>query len=153
MIRNLVGFALLACGVGCLPLAPIAGAQQNPSRLYAGGSGQVEDRLTPLRPDQVHFTGGLLGDRFDANERSRLLQVDENDLLDAFENRNKPHQDWQGEHVGKFLHAATLTWAYSKNPLLRSKIDRVAKRLITTQEPDGYLGTYVDKVRWSSWDV
>ena len=49
---------------------------------------------------------GMLGARVNANMRSRLLEVDEDDLLTAFERRDVPPPNWQGEHVGKFLHAA-----------------------------------------------
>ena len=30
---------------------------------------------------------------------------------------------------------------------------RIAKEFMATQEPDGYLGTYTDKNRWTAWDV
>jgi DUF1680 family protein len=95
----------------------------------------------------------MLGDRFAASERHRLLVVDENDMLDAFEHRLKPHQDWQGEHVGKFLHAASIVWKTTGDRALKTKMVRVAHRLIATQEPDGYLGTYAPDKRWTSWDV
>ncbi len=96
---------------------------------------------------------GYLGTRVQNNERARLLEVDEDDLLDAFERREVPHQDWQGEHVGKFLHAATLAWQYSKDAALKAKLDRVVARLLKAQEADGYLGTYPSARRWTSWDV
>jgi DUF1680 family protein len=32
-------------------------------------------------------------------------------------------------------------------------MDRVARQLIAAQLPDGYLGTYTDDQRWTSWDV
>jgi DUF1680 family protein len=78
-------------------------------------------------------------------------------LLAGF--RNRPgKQAWIGEHVGKFLHAATLAWANTQDPKLREKIDRVASELIDTQEADGYLGTYVKEKRFglypgADWDV
>lgn len=114
---------------------------------------KVTDRFTPLAPDQVRLQGGMLGTRYDANEKHRMLTIDENDLLDAFERRNVFHQDWQGEHIGKYLHAATQVWFSTKDPALKAKIDRLAARLIRTQEPDGYLGTYKPDHRWTSWDV
>ena len=46
------------------------------------------------------------------------------------------------------MHAATLAWAYTGDPALREKLDRVAADLIDTQEPDGYLGTYVPEQRF-----
>jgi hypothetical protein len=55
--------------------------------------------------------------------------------------------------VGKFLHAATLAWANTGDAQLKEKIDRVAGELVKCQKEDGYLGTYEDKERWTSWDV
>ena len=63
-----------------------------------------------------------------------------------------------GEHVGKFLHAASLAYANTGDPKLRDKLDRVVRELLKTQEPDGYLGTYIPAKRWglfpdADWDV
>ncbi len=129
------------------------GAQQNPAGLAKPNTARVTDVFLPTTPGQVRFTGGMLGDRYRANELNRMLKVDENEMLDGFEQRLKPHQDWAGEHVGKWLHAAGLTWAATHNPELKRKIERVVSRLIRTQEADGYLGTYKPDHRWTSWDV
>ena len=102
-------------------------------------------------PSDVRMQG-YLGTRVANNETNRLLVVNEDELLAGF--RQRPgKQDWIGEHVGKFLHAATLAWANTGDPELRAKIDRVAAGLIKTQDQDGYLGTYVPKQHWTSWDV
>lgn len=117
---------------------------------------KMPDVLEPLPPSAVKVDG-FLGERVQNNEKNRLLIVDEDDLLAGF--RQRPgKQAWIGEHVGKFLHAATLAWANTQDPKLREKIDRVASELIKTQEPDGYLGTYVKDKRFglypgADWDV
>lgn len=113
---------------------------------------KLPDVAALLSPGDVHLNG-YLGARVANSEKNRLLAVDEDDLLDAFERRSVPHQAWQGEHVGKFLHAATLAWVYSGDAKLKQKINRVAARLLKTQEGDGYLGTYPADRRWTSWDV
>jgi uncharacterized protein len=128
-------------------------AQQNPAGLALPHTAKVTDTFTPLLPSEMRLTGGMLGARIDANAKNRMLKVDENDMLDCFERRNMPHQDWQGEHVGKFLHAATLAWQNTGDPALKTKLDRVVTRLLKTQEADGYLGTYPTDKRWTSWDV
>jgi hypothetical protein len=100
---------------------------------------------------------GWLGNRIDANEKSRLLVVDTVPLLAGY--IKKPgEQEWIGEHVGKWIDAATLAWAYSGDAELRAKIDPVVEQLISTQEPDGYLGTYAPDQRFglykgADWDV
>ena len=128
-------------------------AQQNPLGMVKPRTAKVKDRFVPSQPANVSMVGGFLGARVAANEKNRMLTVDENDMLDAFERRESPHQDWQGEHVGKYLHAATLAWANTGDQELKTKLDRVVARLLKTQEVDGYLGTYVPGHRWTSWDV
>jgi hypothetical protein len=116
----------------------------------------VEDVLRPVVPGRVQI-GGWVGERILRCEKNRLLVIDEERLLRGF--RQKPgEQAWIGEHVGKWLHAASLAWLYTKDPALREKLDRVAKGLLATQEPDGYLGTYVPGKRFglfpeADWDV
>ncbi|MGA2254389.1 MAG: beta-L-arabinofuranosidase domain-containing protein, partial [Thermoguttaceae bacterium] len=109
-----------------------------------------------LSPSAVHIDGWL-GPRIDANESKRLLVVDTGPLLAGYHKKPGSHP-WIGEHVGKWMHAATLAWAYSGDQRLRKKLDRIAAELIQCQEPDGYLGTYVPAQRFgqfpdADWDV
>jgi len=117
---------------------------------------KAADRFAPIDPGAVQIRG-FLGERCKKNESAKLLTKDEDELLGGFHNR-PGKQAWVGEHAGKWLHAATLAWAYSKSAALRAKLDRVASSLIATQQADGYLGTYTDDARWGmsrdqKWDV
>ncbi|MGQ9697871.1 MAG: glycoside hydrolase family 127 protein [Armatimonadota bacterium] len=109
------------------------------------------DRQVLTRPGQIRLAG-FLQPRLIANARSRLLAADEGAMLSGFEHR-PGRQARIGEHVGKWLHAASLAWAYTGDHALRAKMDRVVARLIRTQQADGYLGTYLPNDRWTSWDV
>lgn len=111
----------------------------------------VKDRQDPQIPDRVQQTGWQ-GLRSAASITNRLEQVDLDRLVDGFRHRPGRHP-WDGEHVGKWLHAATLAWVNSGDPVLRAKMDYVATELARCQTADGYLGTYVDNKRWTSWDV
>lgn len=116
----------------------------------------VPEVLNPIEPSQVKL-GGWLGARVDVNESRRLLVVDTEPLLAGYLKR-PGEQAWIGEHVGKWIHAATLAWTYSGDDALRRKLDSVVAALISTQEPDGYLGTYVPGKRFglysgADWDV
>jgi DUF1680 family protein len=111
----------------------------------------VADRQSFTEPDQVRLTGWL-GARIEANETNRLVKVDVEPLLEGFRHRPSA-QTYDGEHVGKWLHAATLAWVNTGDPALREKMDYTAAELIKCQEADGYLGTYLDKDRWTEWDV
>jgi hypothetical protein len=111
----------------------------------------VPDRQAFQEPDCVHLSGWL-GTRIAANEVNRLVKIDPARLLEGY--RKRPgRQAWDGEHVGKWLHAATLAWVYTGDPALRQKLDYVAAELVKCQLADGYLGTYLEKDRWTEWDV
>jgi DUF1680 family protein len=112
---------------------------------------KVVDRFIPA-PYTAQHIEGILGERMKVNLEGRLLNVDEKEILDGF--RHRPgKQAWAGEHAGKFLDAAANAWLYSHDDRLKTLMDRVARELIATQLPDGYLGTYTDQNRWTSWDV
>lgn len=111
----------------------------------------VADRQEAQLPDRVQLSGWI-GSRIHANDANRLAKLDTDRLLEGY--RKRPgRQTWDGEHVGKWLHAATLAWANSGNPELRQKLDHVVAELAKCQLADGYLGTYVEAERWTAWDV
>ncbi|MCC6822683.1 MAG: glycoside hydrolase family 127 protein [Verrucomicrobia subdivision 3 bacterium] len=111
----------------------------------------IPDRQDFQVPDRVRLTGWV-GERIRGNEANRLVKLDATRLLEGY--RKRPgRQSWDGEHVGKWLHAATLAWVYTGDPALREKLDYIAAELVKCQMEDGYLGTYVESNRWRSWDV
>lgn len=86
--------------------------------------------------------GGLIGERVDLWRNHRLWDIGKSDyIIDGFENRPGTHP-WQGEHLGKWLHAATLAYNINCDEKLKMKLDEMVKRLLATQLPDGYIGTY-----------
>lgn len=111
----------------------------------------IADRQDSQVPDRVRLEGWV-GQRIQANEANRLVKLDPTRLLEGY--RKRPgRQAWDGEHVGKWLHAATLAWVYTGDEALRKKLDLIASELTKCQLEDGYLGTYLDKDRWTEWDV
>jgi uncharacterized protein len=148
MLVSLVGLT------GCWPA--IARSADRIEPLPYAAPARLPDVAECLPPSAVHVDGWI-GHRIDVNVSRRLLTVDTEPLLAGF--HKKPGvQAWIGEHVGKWLHAATLAWVYTGDPALRKKLDRVAAELIGTQESDGYLGTYVPEKRFgmypdADWDV
>lgn len=116
----------------------------------------VPDALNPVDVGSVQL-GGWLGKRVAVNEKNRLLEVDLEPLLAGYRKRPGSHP-WIGEHIGKWLHAATLAWVNTKDPALKAKLDKAVTDLIACQEPDGYLGTYLPDKRFglyegNDWDV
>jgi DUF1680 family protein len=112
---------------------------------------RAADRAPPLMPAQVKLTGWL-GQRVEANWKHRLLTVSLDERLRPFQNPTESG-GWSGEHIGKWLHAAAITFSYTHDPELRKRMDRAVKVLLSSQGPDGYLGTYTQKDRWGGWDV
>ena len=112
---------------------------------------RVSDRFVPA-PYESQRIEGLLGERMRVNLEGRLLRVDEARLLRGFE-QPPGQQAWIGEHIGKYLDAAANTWRLTRDQRLKAQMDRMARALMATQRPDGYLGTYTDDKRWTSWDV
>ena len=111
----------------------------------------IADRQDFTLPDRLQLTGWV-GGRIAVNAANRLVKIDTARLLEGY--RKRPgRQTWDGEHVGKWLHAATLAWVYSGDPALRAKLDETVAELSKCQLEDGYLGTYLDKDRWTHWDV
>ena len=111
----------------------------------------VQDRFVPV-PFETQSVTGLPGERMRINLEKRLLNIEEDALLAGF--RKRPgKQEWIGEHIGKYLDAAANTWRFTHDPRLKAQMDRMALPLIACQKDDGYLGTYTDDKRWTSWDV
>jgi DUF1680 family protein len=111
----------------------------------------VSDAFVPADISAARFEG-YLGDRIRNDAEHRLLTLNLDDILAPYVHRPGP-QMWAGEHAGKFLHAACLEWERTGDARLKQRIDKVAQALIASQLPDGYLGTYTDDKRWTSWDV
>jgi uncharacterized protein len=119
--------------------------------LSAAVPNAIQDQFTPALYEQTRVSG-LLGERLKTNLEGRLLHVDEKGLLAGFQHR-PGEQDWIGEHIGKYLHAGCNTWRNTHDERLKAQMDRMVHALIATQMPDGYLGTYLNSNRWTSWDV
>jgi len=130
-----------------MTLGPVRAAEPLPEKVLCA----IADRQAFQQPDRLHLTGWI-GSRIDANEKNRLVRMDPARLLVSY--RKRPGgQEWDGEHIGKWLHAATLAWVNTGDPELRKKLDFTATELVKCQLEDGYLGTYTNDKRWTDWDV
>ncbi len=112
---------------------------------------KVQDRFVPADFGSQKIQGYLAG-RMQANLARRLLRIEEEQLLAGFRKRPGTHA-WIGEHIGKYLDAAANTYEFTRDQALREQMTRMAGELVKTQLADGYLGTYTDEQRWTSWDV
>jgi len=94
---------------------------------------------------------GWIHDRMQINVEKRLLHLEMDSLLKPFVHRPGV-QWWVGEHVGKYLHAATYAWRFTGDKRLRERMDYAVKILIENQLPNGYLGTYEEKDQFGQRD-
>jgi uncharacterized protein len=112
------------------------------------------------QPFRTVKTDGILRERIDLWRNKRLWFVENSGfLLAGFEKPPGTHA-WQGEHVGKWLHAATLSYEQTKDDTLKNAIENTVKRLLATQLPNGYIGTYSENDRFyiasadpKGWDI
>jgi len=105
---------------------------------------KIKDRFLPAPLDRQKIEG-LLGQRMRVNLEGRLLHVSETVLLAAYP--TKPGtQGASGENAGKFLEAASLTWAYTGDPRLKGKMDRVAAALAASEIQAGWR---LGDLRWT----
>jgi DUF1680 family protein len=102
-------------------------------------------------PYESQEIDGVLGDRMSVNLQARLLAAVDLDVLLKGYRQRPGQQSWAGEHIGKFIDAATNVWAYSGDAQLKTKLDTAVRELIATQLPDGYLGTYVESDRFKDF--
>src|SRR5678815_6151505 len=120
------------------------------------GTVRINDRFSPAEPNAVRLEG-LLGKRVVKNAQNWLAAKNDSEILSPFLQR--PGKDPRaGEFAGKWIQAATIAWLYTNDAALRSRLDRVVSTLISTQRPDGYLGTYADNAHFGSgqneqWDL
>lgn len=99
----------------------------------------IENKWQPIKTIDE---GGLVGERVDLWRNHRLWNIGNSDyIIDGFENRPGMHP-WQGEHLGKWLHAATLAYNINRDEKLKRKLDEMVDRLLATQLQSGYAGTY-----------
>lgn len=111
---------------------------------------------------------GLLGEAIAASAEQRLPNFirDETSVPLALfgsegSEKNTEGRYW-GEHVGKWLFTASRAAARAQDAQLEAHVRRIADYLISTQEPDGYIGTYPRALRFMTgqrtltrgkWDV
>jgi DUF1680 family protein len=132
--------------LGCL-LAAAALAAPGPRLADApkpAVSDKIKDRFVPASLDRQKIEG-LLGQRMRVNLDGRLLHVSETVLLAGYPTKAGT-QGASGENAGKFLDAASRTWAYSGDPRLRGTMDRVASVLAASEIQAGWR---IGDLRWT----
>jgi DUF1680 family protein len=97
---------------------------------------------------------GYLGERLDAMIKNHVISRDVDYITAPFFEKTERQWRWQTEFWGKWMHSAVPYIAYTGSEKLKSSVDYSIDRILSTQEPSGYIGNYPDERRCSEgWDV
>ncbi|MBD3268078.1 hypothetical protein GF373_15545 [bacterium] len=96
--------------------------------------------------------GGEIGRRIEITVHNNIFKIDvDGDFLRPFQER-KRKSGYIG--LGKFIDSLVRFAAHTENGELIALKDRVIRETIATQEPDGYIGMFVEEARmWKLWDI
>ena len=97
---------------------------------------------------------GYLGARLNLMIERHVVDRDVEYITAPFIEKTERGRRWQTEFWGKYMHAAMPYLAYTHSERLRSAVERGITRILASQEPCGYIGTYPDELRCGEgWDV
>ena len=97
---------------------------------------------------------GPLGARLDAMIERQVTGFDIDYITAPFAEKTERRSRWQTEFWGKWMHSAVPYCAYSGSKKLEKAIEYGIGRILSSQEPSGYIGNYPDELRCGSgWDV
>ena len=133
------------------PLAPLSAVlcllsfPAVPASAHAG--------LAPVGVGDVKLKG-YLGARLDQMVERHVGGTDIDYITAPFLEKTERKNWWQTEFWGKYMHAAVPYALYSGSPKIASDIRRGVARILSSQEPNGYIGNYPDELRCGEgWDV
>ena len=97
---------------------------------------------------------GFLGDKLDMMIANHVIGTDIDYITAPFLEKTERHGWWQTEFWGKYMHSAMPYLAYTGSAKLKASVDRGIERMLSSQEPNGYIGNYPDELRCGEgWDV
>jgi len=161
-IMAMRGFKVIAI-IGILTALPLAVQAALPEGVVKSAvENEVDLAFEPADFQGTTYSDSWLNDRMQINTEKRLMTLDLDLLLEPFKQRPGV-QWWVGEHIGKFLHAASYAYRFTGDDRIKERMEYAVKELISCQLDNGYLGTYVEKdqfyqgdgVDWRGpiWDV
>jgi DUF1680 family protein len=128
---------------------------------------KVQSKAQFLDPANVVAINGVLGEAIASERKGRLTALpswNDGELLKIFGKEIKnthDKTDWYGEHAGKWMYTTANAVRQSKDKELESLLFKTADYIVSTQEQDGYIGSYGPTIRFTnasashrrSWDV
>lgn len=95
---------------------------------------------------------GYLGERISVCINQRVKKQDVEHLIEPFRHK-KETRLWQTEFWGKWIQGAIASYRYTRDPELYEIISQAAKKLMETQQEDGYIGNYAPEAQLAQWDI
>jgi hypothetical protein len=112
-----------------------------------------DDVLRHAAPGAVHLDGWL-GDRIDAAIANRVFAQDIDRIIAPYRARTESNDGhWRCEYWGKWFLSAAMAAGYDASPDHHARLSAALDRLLATQDPDGYIGTYRADAHLGTWDV
>ena len=97
---------------------------------------------------------GPLGERLDTMIENHVVARDVDYITAPFFTKTERQRRWQTEFWGKWMHSAVPYFEMTGSEKLKASIERSVNRILSTQEPSGYIGNYPDELRCGEgWDV
>ncbi len=97
---------------------------------------------------------GYLGDRLDRMIENHVAARDVDYITAPFFEKTERQWRWQTEFWGKWMHSAMPYLEYAESGKLKTSVERGIRRILSTQEPSGYIGNYPEELRCGEgWDV
>ena len=97
---------------------------------------------------------GIVGEKLDMMIRQHVIGTDIDYITAPFMEKTERHGWWQTEFWGKYMHSAVPYLKYTGSAKLKVSVDRGIRRMLASQEPNGYIGNYPDELRCGEgWDV
>ena len=97
---------------------------------------------------------GPLGERLDTMIENHVVARDVDYITAPFFTKTERQRRWQTEFWGKWMHSAIPYFEMTGSEKLKASIERSVNRILSTQEPSGYIGNYPDELRCGEgWDV
>lgn len=97
--------------------------------------------------------GGYVGQRIDGCREKRIMGQNVDELVETFKNPRDVRGAWASEFWGKWVQGAMSYYRYQPDSALYAKIEDSVKKMMATQQPNGYIGDYNDQTQLTNWDV
>lgn len=115
--------------------------------------GNKNDAFHELKSGSVKYKG--VTDYLNRFIEKEQLSDDKlwNEFIRQYTFNSDDDYTWRGEFWGKMMRGACLTYQYTRDEKLLSELERVARKMLATQQENGRFSTYSVKLEFTAWDL